>query len=104
MLGTIPGLNTKEPTLSVNSLAWNNDFTTGQTLQEIWVIFKLLIVLLLFIVIFSLGQALFYLIKDEGKSDRMLKALSWRIGLSVFIFILLLIGQAVGLIQPHGLQ
>ena len=67
-------------------------------------IFKLLIVLLLFIVIFSLGQALFYLIKDEGKSDRMVKALSWRIGLSVFIFILLLIGQAVGLIQPHGLQ
>jgi hypothetical protein len=58
----------------------------------------------LFIVIFSLGQALFYLIKDEGKSDRMVKALSWRIGLSVFIFILLLIGQAVGLIQPHGLQ
>ena len=66
-------------------------------------IFKILIVLLLFIVIFSLGQALFYLIKDEGKSDRMVKALSWRIGLSVFIFILLLIGQAVGLIQPHGL-
>jgi putative copper export protein len=68
------------------------------------VIFKILIVLLLFIVIFSLGQALFYLIKDEGKSDRMVKALSWRIGLSVFIFILLLIGQAVGLIQPHGLS
>ncbi len=66
-------------------------------------IFKLLIVILLFIVIFSLGQALFYLIKDEGKSDRMVKALSWRIGLSVAIFILLLIGQAVGLIQPHGL-
>ena len=66
-------------------------------------IFKILIVLLLFIVIFSLGQALFYLIKDEGTSDRMVKALSWRIGLSVFIFLLLLIGQAVGLIQPHGL-
>jgi branched-subunit amino acid transport protein AzlD len=68
------------------------------------VIFKLLIVILLFIVIFSLGQALFYLIKDEGKSDRMVKALSWRIGLSVFIFLLLLIGQAVGLIQSHGLS
>ena len=67
-------------------------------------IFKLLIVILLFFVIFSLGQALFYLIKDEGKSDRMVKALSWRIGLSVFIFLLLLIGQAVGLIQSHGLS
>lgn len=66
-------------------------------------IFKTIIVVLLLIVLFSLGQALYYLIKDESKSDRMLKALTWRIGLSVFIFILLLIGQAVGLIQPHGL-
>ena len=68
-----------------------------------YVIFKTIIVVLLLIVLFSLGQALYYLIKDESKSDRMLKALTWRIGLSVFIFILLLIGQAVGLIQPHGL-
>ena len=67
------------------------------------VIFKTIIVVLLLIVIFSLGQALFFLIKDESRSDRMLKALTWRIGLSVFIFILLIIGQAVGLIQPHGL-
>jgi hypothetical protein len=37
------------------------------------------------------------------KSDKMLKSLSWRIGLSVLIFILLLIGQATGLITPHGL-
>ena len=68
-----------------------------------YLIFKTIIVVLLLIVLFSLGQALYYLIKDESKSDRMLKALTWRIGLSVFIFILLLIGQAVGLIQPHGL-
>lgn len=67
-------------------------------------IFKTVIVVLLLIVIFSLGQALFYMIKDKGKSDRMLKSLTWRIGLSAFIFILLLIGQAVGLIQPHGLS
>lgn len=67
-------------------------------------IFKTIIVVLLLIVLFSLGQALFFLIKDEGKSDRMLKALTWRIGLSVFIFILLLIGQAMGIITPHGLS
>ena len=67
-------------------------------------IFKTVIVILLLVVIFSLGQALVYLIIDESKTDRMLKSLTWRIGLSVFIFILLLIGQAVGLIQPHGLN
>ena len=59
---------------------------------------------MLLVVFVSLGQALFYLIKDGGKSDKLLKALTWRIGLSVFIFILLLIGQAVGLIHPHGLS
>jgi hypothetical protein len=67
-------------------------------------LFKAVIIILLLVVIFSLGQALLFLIKDEGKSDRMLKSLTWRIGLSVFIFILLLIGQAVGLIHPHGLS
>ena len=70
---------------------------------EINVLFKLVVIVLLLVVVFSLGQALFFLIRDEGKSDRMMKSLTWRIGLSVFIFILLLIGQAMGLIQPHGL-
>ncbi len=51
-----------------------------------------------------MGQALTYLIKDEGKTDRVVNALTRRIGVSVLIFILLLIGQAVGLIQPHGLS
>ena len=67
-------------------------------------IFKIIIVALLLVVVFSLGQALFFLIRDESKSDRMLKSLTWRIGLSVFIFILLLIGQAMGIITPHGLS
>jgi len=67
------------------------------------VIFKIVIIVLLLVVIFSLGQALWYMVKEKGSSDKMLKALTWRIGLSVFIFILLLIGQAVGLISPHGL-
>ena len=67
-------------------------------------IFKAIIIGLLLYVIFSMGQALTYLVKDEGKSDRVVNALTRRIGVSVLIFILLLIGQAVGLIQPHGLS
>ncbi len=67
-------------------------------------IFKIIVLTLLLIVILSLGQALFHFVKNGGDSEKMLKALTWRIGLSVFIFLLLLIGQAVGLIQPHGLS
>lgn len=66
-------------------------------------LFKIIIIILLLVVLFSLGSALFYLVKDKGQSDKMLKALTWRIGLSVFIFVLLLIGKAMGLIAPHGL-
>ena len=65
-------------------------------------IFKVVILSLLFVVLISLGAALVAMAKGD-KSDRMLKSLTWRIGLSVLIFILLLIGQAMGLITPHGL-
>ena len=65
-------------------------------------VFKIVILSLLFVVVISLTSALIAMAKGD-KSDKMLKSLSWRIGLSVFIFILLLIGQAMGLITPHGL-
>jgi hypothetical protein len=65
-------------------------------------IFKIVILSLLLVVLVSLGSALVAMARGD-KSDKMLKALTWRIGLSVCIFILLLIGQAMGLITPHGL-
>jgi hypothetical protein len=67
------------------------------------VIFKTIVVALLLIVILSLGSALYHLVNHKGNSDKLVKSLTWRIGLSVFIFILLLAGWAMGLIQPHGL-
>ena len=66
-------------------------------------IFKIVILSLLFVVLISLGSALVAMAKGD-KSDKMLKSLTWRIGLSVAIFILLLLGQAMGIITPHGLS
>ena len=66
-------------------------------------IFKVVILSLLFVVLISLGSALVAMAKGD-RSDKMLKSLTWRIGLSVLIFILLLIGQAMGFITPHGLS
>lgn len=66
-------------------------------------IFKIFIIVLLLTVVISLGTALYHLVNNKGNSDKLVKSLTWRIGLSVGIFILLLIGQALGLIQPHGL-
>jgi hypothetical protein len=65
-------------------------------------IFKLLVIALLISTLYALGSALFSLLRgNDGDSERMVKALTWRIGLSLGIFILLMIGYATGLITPH---
>jgi hypothetical protein len=60
--------------------------------------FKLVIVLLLIGVIASLFSGLFFLLRDRGQGERTVKALSLRIGLSLAIFVLLILGYRFGLI------
>jgi hypothetical protein len=64
---------------------------------------KAFIVLILFAILLSLGSAMVFLVKDKGQSDRTVKALSIRIGLSIALFVLLMLAIATGLITPHGL-
>ena len=61
--------------------------------------FKLVIVLLLVGVIVSLFSGLFFLFRDHGAGQRTVKALSFRVGLSVALFTLLLVGHRYGLIS-----
>lgn len=63
---------------------------------------KIFIVLILFTIIGSLFSGLFYLVRDKGSSDRTVRALTVRISLSVLLFILLMLGYATGILQPHG--
>lgn len=63
---------------------------------------KILVVLILLVIIGSLFSGLFYLVKDKGTSERTVRALTVRISLSVLLFVLLMIGYATGLLQPHG--
>lgn len=64
------------------------------------------IIVLLFIVLIlaSLASALYYLIKDKGQSDRTVRMLTVRIGLSLTLFLLLMGGYYFGLIPQHGLR
>jgi len=66
---------------------------------------KLVIILFLLVILYSLGSALYYLAHERGKADanRVVKALSWRIGLSFLLFILLFVAYSIGWIQPHGI-
>lgn len=67
---------------------------------------KIIIVLFLLVIMYSLGSALYYLAheRNEADADNVIKALSWRIGLSLLLFILLFIAYALGWIQPHGIS
>lgn len=64
------------------------------------------IVVFLFIafIIFSLGSALYYLVKDKGQSDRTVKALTVRISLSIFLFVMLMASYYFGWIPETGLR
>lgn len=65
---------------------------------------KILIVLVLLAILGSLASGLIYLIKDNGSTERTVKALTVRIGLSVFLFLMLMLGIFTGVIKPHGIN
>ena len=64
---------------------------------------RLLVLFILLAIIISLGSALRYLVSDDGKTDRVVRMLTWRIGMSVGLFVLLMVAWYFGLIQPHGI-
>ncbi len=59
---------------------------------------RIIVILLLVLIIASMGSALYYLLTDKPGSQRTAKALTTRVGLSVLLFVLLMIGYYFGLI------
>ncbi len=68
---------------------------------------KILIIIAFLLIIYSLASALFYLVKrkdnDIETSQKLAKALTWRIGLSVTLFLLIALAYFFGLIKPQGI-
>lgn len=63
---------------------------------------KVIVVAILLGIIGSLGMALIFLMKDRDGGTRVARALTLRIGVSIGLFILLLVLGATGVITPHG--
>ncbi|PKO45925.1 MAG: DUF2909 domain-containing protein [Betaproteobacteria bacterium HGW-Betaproteobacteria-22] len=61
-------------------------------------VIKTLIVLMLLVIIGSLFSALYFLAKDKNGGERTVKALTVRIGLSIGLFVFLLIGYYFNLV------
>ena len=64
---------------------------------------KIIIVLFMLAILGSLASGLIFMIKDNGSTERTVRALTLRIGLSVFLFLLLMVGIYTGVIKPHGI-
>ncbi len=62
---------------------------------------KIILVLLLAIVVFSLFQALFVMMKNDESSPKMSKYLGRRLIFSVTVIVLLIILLLTGVITPH---
>ena len=65
---------------------------------------KILVAIAFLLIIGSLGSALFFLMRDKGKSNRTVHALAMRVGFSISLFLLLLAAYYMGWIEPTGLQ
>jgi hypothetical protein len=65
---------------------------------------RLFALIFIVLILASLGSALYYLLKDQGKSDRVVKALTVRVGLSMLLFIALMASYHFGWIPATGLR
>jgi cytochrome bd-type quinol oxidase subunit 2 len=69
---------------------------------------KYLVALAFLAIIASLGSALFFMMRDgrdgKPKTSNMARALAFRVGFSVLIFLCILIAWHFGYIQPTGIK
>ena len=63
---------------------------------------KLLVVLMLLAIVGSLFSGLWFLYRDRGAGARTVQALTLRIGLSVSLFVLLLLSYRFGFIPGYS--
>ena len=58
-------------------------------------------------IIVSLGSALFFMMKgqadEKSRSHKMARALGWRVGISILLFISILLAWKFGYLQPGGI-
>jgi Protein of unknown function (DUF2909) len=71
---------------------------------------KYFVILAFIAILGSLGSALFFMMRggketkdDQQKSTNMFRALALRVGISIFLFVCVLIAWKLGYVQPTGI-
>jgi hypothetical protein len=65
---------------------------------------KWIIPVVLLMIVISLGSALYFMMKDRGNSSRMVHSLMLRIGLSIVLFLGILLAHYFGFIEATGIK
>ncbi|CAM8621772.1 Protein of unknown function DUF2909 [Burkholderiales bacterium] len=65
---------------------------------------KLFIAVAFMGILASLGSAFFYLMRDKGRSNKTVKALAFRVGLSIVLFLSILLAHQLGWIESTGVR
>lgn len=65
---------------------------------------KFVIIAFLIAIIAALGSGMLFMLRDDSESRRAVKALTWRISLSIALIVVLVLCFYFGWLQPHGIQ
>lgn len=64
---------------------------------------KLVVIAVFLLILWNLGSALYYMMVDKDGSGRMVRSLTWRVGLSVGLILALVLLNHLGIVKFHGL-
>ena len=61
---------------------------------------KILIIGALLVILYALGSAFYFMIRDKGEGTRTVRRLAWRVGLSVALLLAVMVAMKLGWIRP----
>ena len=87
-------------------LGYHAGYTFRLSLSRLRVVplFKILILINLALILLSLASGVFFLAKDDGKTNRVVTSLTVRVVLSFTLIALLIAGFFTGAIVPHDIR
>jgi TRAP-type uncharacterized transport system fused permease subunit len=66
-------------------------------------VLDIIVVIAFILILASLFSGLYFVMKDKGKSNRAVNALTFRIGFSILLFLFILVSYKLGWIHPTGI-
>jgi cytochrome bd-type quinol oxidase subunit 2 len=64
------------------------------------VLAKILVVLAVLGILYALGSAFFFMLRDKGQGQRTLRRLTWRVVLSLLLLVAIMLAMKMGWLEP----